>query len=251
MTETPPPTRRVQRVRHEIHRRSTTVLQVDRPSPSFVRVLLADPSLAGFVSAGFDDHLKLILPGADGQPVMRDYTPAAFDTTAGTLTLEFVLHAHGPASDWARQAQPGQQVTVAGPRGSMVVDAGLDWHWLVGDATALPAVARRLAELAELAGDARVTVLLAAPAADRRALPGQDRLTGLDLRWVDGEKALVDALRALPLPAGVGFAWCAAEAITAASLRAALADKGLPKEAMRVAAYWKRGASSYHAELAD
>lgn len=213
-----------------------------------MRVLPADPSLAGFVSAGFDDHLKLILPGTDSQPVMRDYTPAAFDTAAGTLTLEFVLHAHGPASDWARQARPGQQVQVAGPRGSMVVDAGLDWHWLAGDATALPAVARRLAELPS---DASVTVLLAAAAADRRALPAQDRLTGLDLRWLDGEAALVDALRALPLPAGEGFAWCAAEAGTAAALRAALAAKCLPKEAMRVAAYWKRGASSFHAELAD
>lgn len=248
MTSLSSPVRRVQRVRHAIHRRTLSVLQVDRPSPSFVRVLLGDPSLRGFVSAGFDDHLKLILPGVDGQPVMRDYTPAAFDTATGTLTLEFVLHEHGPASDWARQTQPGQQVEVAGPRGSMVVDAGLDWHWLVGDATALPAVARRLAELP---ADARVTVVLAAAAADRRALPGQDRLTGLDLRWVDSEQALVDALRALPLPAGDGFAWCAAEAATAAALRAALADKGLPKEAMRVAAYWKRGATSYHAELAD
>jgi NADPH-dependent ferric siderophore reductase len=240
-----PPVRRVQRVRHDIHRRTVTVVRVDRPSPAFVRVVLADPSLAGFVSAGFDDHLKLILPGPDGQPLMRDYTPAAFDTTAGTLTLEFVLHDHGPASDWARQAQPGQQVQVAGPRGSMVVDAGLDWHWLVGDATALPAVARRLAELP---ADARVTVLLAMAAADRRALPGP---AGLDLRWVDGEPALVEALRALPLPAGEGFAWCAAEATTAAALRATLAAKGLPKEAMRVAAYWKRGASDYHAEMAD
>lgn len=245
MTSLSTPIRRVQRVRHDIHRRRVTVLQVERPSPSFVRVLLGDPSLQGFVSAGFDDHLKLILPDADGQPLMRDYTPAAYDNAAGTLTLEFVLHDHGPASDWARQVQPGQQVDVAGPRGSMVVDAGLDWHWLVGDATALPAVARRLVELP---ADASVTVLLAAAAADRRALPGP---TGLDLRWVDGEQALVDALRDLPLPAGEGFAWCAAEAGTAAALRAALAAKGLPKEAMRVAAYWKRGASSFHAELAD
>ena len=68
---------------------------------------------------------------------------------------------------------------------------------------------------------------------------------------MDDEAALVTALQALPVPAGEGFAWCAAEAATAARLRAALADKGLPKEAMRVAAYWKRGASSFHAELAD
>ncbi len=55
----------------------------------------------------------------------------------------------------------------------------------------------------------------------------------------------------MPLPAGEGFAWCAAEAATAAGLREVLAAKGLPKEAMRVAAYWKRGASGHHAELAE
>lgn len=245
MNDTLSPGRRVQRVRHEIHRRTVTVVQVSRPSPAFVRVVLADPSLAGFVSAGFDDHLKFILPGPDGQPVMRDYTPAAFDTAQGSLTLEFVLHAHGAASDWARQAQPGQQVVVAGPRGSMVLPADLDWHLLVGDATALPAVQRRLAELPD---HARGTVLLAVAAADRRALPAP---AGMQLQWLDSDEALATALQAWRVPAGDGFAWCAGEAATMARLRAMLADKGLPKEAMRVAAYWKRGASSYHAELAD
>ena len=98
-------------------------------------VLLADPSLQGFVSAGFDDHLKFILPGADGQPVMRDYTPAAFDTAAGTLVLEFALHGSGAASDWARQAQPGQiaQRRIVGLRGSpeLVEHGGDDGHAVV------------------------------------------------------------------------------------------------------------------------
>ena len=61
----------------------------------------------------------------------------------------------------------------------------------------------------------------------------------------------ISIMRSMPLPAGEGFAWCAAEAATAAGLREVLAAKGLPKEAMRVAAYWKRGASGHHAELAE
>lgn len=239
------PVRRVQRLRHPIVRRRLTVTRVERPTPHFVRVTLADPSLADFVSAGFDDHLKFILPGADGQPVMRDYTPAAFDTAAGTLTLEFALHGEGLASRWARQAQAGQQVEVAGPRGSMVVPTDYAWHLLVGDATALPAVQRRLAELP---AGARATVLLQLDAGDQRPLPTQG---ALQLQWLPDADALVAALAAWPLPAGEGFAWCAGEAGTMARLRELLLAKGQPKEAMRVSAYWKRGAADFHAELAD
>lgn len=243
-TTTAAPQRRVQRVRHEIHRRQVTVVQVDRPSPGFVRVTLADPSLAGFVSDGFDDHLKLILPGADGQPVMRDFTPAAFDRQAGTLTLEFALHAGGVATSWARQAAPGQQVVVAGPRGSMVVPTDFDWHLLAGDATAQPALQRRLAELP---AGAQVVAIVQADGADQRPLPTSAQLR---LQWVQDADGLVAAVDALRLPPGEGFAWCAGEASAMARLRDALLAKGQPKAAMRVSAYWKRGAADFHEELA-
>lgn len=244
MSITAPSLRRVQRVRHEIHRRTVTVVRVSHPSSGFVRVTLADPSLAGFISDGFDDHLKFILPGADGQPVMRDFTPAAFDRQAATLTLEFALHASGVASDWARQAQPGQRVTVAGPRGSMVVPTDIDWHLLAGDASALPAIQRRLAELPP---GAKATVLVQADPADQRPLPTAARLR---LQWVPDMAALASAVEALPLPPGEGFAWCAGEATAMARLRDLLLAKGQPKEAMRVSAYWKRGSADFHEELA-
>ncbi|GCL61282.1 siderophore-interacting protein [Pseudaquabacterium pictum] len=244
MSTTAPAQRRVHRVRHEIHRRTTTVVRVDRPTPGFVRVTLADPSLAGFVSDGFDDHLKLILPGDDGQPVMRDFTPAAFDRQAATLTLEFALHTSGVASDWARQARPGQTVVVAGPRGSMVEPTDFDWHLLAGDASALPAIQRRLAELP---ADAQAIVIVQADAADQRLLPTAAHRT---LQWVPDTAALASAIDALDLPPGEGFAWCAGEAGAMARLRDLLLAKGQPKEAMRVSAYWKRGAASFHDELA-
>ena len=242
-TDTATP-RRVQRVRHEIHRRTVTVVQAEHTSPGFVRVVLADPSLAGFISDGFDDHLKFILPGADGQPVMRDFTPAAFDRQTATLTLEFALHASGVASDWARQARPGQTVVVAGPRGSMVVPTDYDWHLLAGDTSALPAIQRRLAELP---AGARAIVIVQADAADQRPLP---TATDCALQWVPDTTALATALDALALPDGDGFAWCAGEAGAMARLRDLLLAKGQPKEAMRVSAYWKRGAADFHEELA-
>ncbi|MES2716283.1 MAG: siderophore-interacting protein [Pseudomonadota bacterium] len=238
--------RRVQRVRHELHRRAVTVQQVDRPSPHFARITFADAALRGFVSDGFDDHLKFIFTGADGEPVRRDYTPAAFDRQAGTVTVEFALHGDGAASNWARQASPGQRAVLAGPRGSMMVDSDFAWHLLVGDATALPAIARRLAELP--AGVRAISIVQLADVRDQRALPSAAQL---QQHWVADAPALVAALQDLALPASDGYAWCAGEAGTMARLRSLLLAKGQPKEAMRVAAYWKRGASEFHQDLVD
>ena len=89
------PSLAIERIRHPLQGRHLQVVRRTQVSPGFVRLTLAGPELAGFVSAGFDDHLKLILPSAgqdrptlptqqDGRPVfdgprpvLRDYTPRA------------------------------------------------------------------------------------------------------------------------------------------------------------------------------
>ena len=55
------------------------------------------------------------------------------------------VHALDPISlPLSHGAFVGQWVGIAGPRGSLVIPTGFDWHWLIGDETALPAIARRL-----------------------------------------------------------------------------------------------------------
>jgi NADPH-dependent ferric siderophore reductase len=236
--------RRVQRVRHEIKRRDLQVRRVESISPHFRSVTLGGDALAGFISASFDDHVKLMLDADGAEPVRRDYTPRRFDGAAGELTLEFALHGDGPAARWAAQAAPGQHVTIAGPRGSFVIAPDHDWHLLVGDATALPAVARRLEELP---ATTRATVILQVDGADRRALASA---AALSLQWVASAAELVDAVRALNLPPGEGYAWCAGEAAAMAMLRRVLVDeKGHDRHAIRAAAYWKHGAAAHHENL--
>ncbi|WP_084453217.1 siderophore-interacting protein [Roseateles chitosanitabidus] len=244
-TATPAPAdSRVQRVRHEIKRRELSVLAVDDVTPNFRRVTLGGDSLSDFISASFDDHVKLIFDASGETPVMRDYTPRRYDNAARELVLEFAQHGDGPAAAWAAGARPGQTLTVAGPRGSFVIPTDFDWHLLAGDETALPAIARRLEELP---AGTRAIVLLDVPENDRRALPSR---ASLDLRWVDGPAALLEAARALTLPGGEGYAWCAGEAAAMAELRRILVDeKGHDRHAIRAAAYWKRGASSHHENL--
>lgn len=236
--------RGVQRVRHELHIRDVAVARVAPLGDSFVRITFRGEALARFVSASFDDHVKFIFEGAGGEQVRRDFTPLDYDAGARELSLEFALHDKGAASSWARSAAAGMPAIIAGPRGSMIIPDDHDWHLLAGDRSALPAIRRRLAELP---AGSRVIAVIAASGADRLPLASPAQA---DLRWVDNDAALVDVLRTLALPAGEGFAWFAGEAAVAKQVRTLLLEeKGLPKEAMRVSAYWKQGVADHHEHL--
>ena len=234
----------VQRVRHALLRRELTVDSVTPLGAHFVSITFGGEALADFVSLGFDDHVKFMLDDGAGEPVRRDYTPRRYDAQSRQLTLEFALHGEGAASDWARQAAPGQAAVIGGPKGSMIVPLDFDWHLLVADATGLPAIRRRLEELPS--GTRAIVVALAG--AGDRLLP--DTQAQLDVHWVDDADALVAALRAVALPAGEGYAWGGGEAAMMRRVRDVLVvDKALPKEAMRVSAYWKQGAADFHEDI--
>jgi len=236
--------RRIERVRHEIKRREVQVARVEQPGPHVRRITLRGEALADFVSASFDDHVKLFFD-ADGEPARRDYTPRSYDNAARELVIEFALHGDGPAAAWAGRAAPGMPLTVAGPKGSLIIPLDWDWHLFVADETGRPAIARRLEELP--AGARAIVVLDVPDAADRR--PFESR-ADVDLRWVAGDAGMLATVRTLALPPGDGFAWCAGEARAMAALRALLVqEKGQPPAAIRAAAYWKRGASAHHENL--
>lgn len=236
---------RITRRRYELRRRRLQVLDVDRLGPGFVGVTLGGADLAGFESASFDDHVKLLFEQPDGSVAKRDYTPRRVDAAAGTLRLEFALHEAGPAADWARQVTPGQSLVVAGPKGSMIVPPDWDWQWLIGDAAALPAILRRLEELP--AGTAVTALVQVDDPADRRAIATAAQA---EVLWFDDAASLLAALRARPLPAGEGFVWAGGEAATMAQVRdRVVVQAGHPREATRISAYWKRGAAEFHERL--
>ena len=258
-----------QRVRHELRRRLLTVKSVQRVTPHLVRITLQGDELQGFNSLGFDDHVKLMFPdpatgvlaipsiSPDGirheseapRPAMRDYTPRRFDVQAGTLEIDFALHDAGPATQWAEQATPGQQIGVGGPRGSMVIPMAFDGYLLVGDDTALPAIARRLTELP--AGAPVVVIAEVDSAADELVF---DTAANLRLVWVHRQGAapgtttlLLDALRQTPLPDGDFHAWVACESSAAKALRAHLVgERGARPQWTKAAGYWRLGSADTH-----
>lgn len=267
------PDRLPQRIRLPLRFRRVQVAAVERPAPRLVRITVAGDELDGFDSPGFDDHVKLFFPdpdtgellfpvaGPDGplwadarRPLVRDYTPHAHNAVAGTLQLDFVIHAAGPATDWALKAQPGDVLGIGGPRGSMLIPLQFDWHLLVGDETALPAISRRLAQLP---ADARAIVIAEVETAeDELPLISQ---ASLQVQWChrNGTAAgtstvLADALAALSLPSGDGFAWLACESRQARALRQYLVDtRGLNPRRVKAAGYWRLGAAGVHENIDD
>ncbi|MBX8511226.1 siderophore-interacting protein [Pseudomonas cichorii] len=243
----------IHRVNHEIRVRKLEVLRVTDLTPLMRRVTLHGPQLAGFISLGTDDHVKLLFaqtpeeqtaldnftPGSNGdgpRPAMRDYTPRRYDEAAGELDIDFVLHGDGPAATWAAQAEPGQFLHIAGPRGSMVVPDIFDSYLLIGDETAIPAIARRLESLS--ANRIARVVIEIANKDEQQVLASQAKV---DVTWVvRGEQNLLEVARGLEIPAGKLYAWVATEAALSRKIRRVLLDEfGLDEGFVKAAGYWR------------
>lgn len=249
-------TQAIHRVMHEIKRRRLDVLRVVDLTPRMRRITLGGPELAGFISLGTDDHVKLLFPqnaaeqaaleslvlgaGKDEgpKPAMRDYTPRRYDLNTMELDIDFVLHGDGPASTWAEQAKPGQFLHIGGPRGSMIVPDIFDSYLLIGDETALPAIARRLEGLA---GNRRALVVIEVEnGAEQQTL---ESAAQVDVIWVlreGGKDHLLTTVKQLKVPAGNLYAWVATESKVSRQIRRVLLDEhGLDDKFIKAAGYWR------------
>ena len=243
MTETPVRTSpKIRRIRHEVRRRTLTIAATERLTPHMIRLRLKGIELHGFASLGADDHLKLIVPGPDGEEVQRDVTPRRHDAETGDLVIDVVDHPGGPAADWARAARPGDAARIGGPRGSSVIEGDIG-HWLlIGDEAALPAIGRRIEELP---GGASVTSLVAVPGpADEQRIPTAAAHEAL---WIHRPLAAAGdplpylrVLQGMELPER-SFVWIAAETGVARTLRTHFTGIGHDQGWMKSSGYWVSG----------
>jgi NADPH-dependent ferric siderophore reductase len=159
--------------------------RVERLSPSFVRVWLGAPALAelGHDGPTYDQRIKLVFPSTPGGPLprfradeewysawlalpdeerghmrtytIRDIVGEGVDTQ---MVVDIVVHAPGehgvgPGCAWAESAAVGDRVVVLAPRkgqffGGIEFEPGAAKQLLlVGDETAVPAIAAILGQL--------------------------------------------------------------------------------------------------------
>jgi len=249
-------TQTIHRVMHEIKRRRLQVLRVVDLTPRMRRITLGGPELAGFISLGTDDHVKLLFPltaaetaaletlvlgaGKTDQPMpaMRDYTPRRYDLNTLELDIDFVLHGDGPAATWAEQAKPGQFLHIGGPRGSMIVPDIFDSYLLIGDETALPAIARRLEGLA--ANRRALVIVEVENGAEQQRL---ESAAQVDVIWVlreGGKNHLLTTVQQVTLPTGNLYAWVATESKVSRQIRRVLLDEHrLDDQFVKAAGYWR------------
>jgi len=259
-----------------------TVLRTERLSAHWMRVTLGGGEIERFRPMGFDQWFRLFLPiGGDAgldrvpakanrmfgylkflripdgeRPVMRNYSvrayrPATPDAGA-EIDVDFVLHGSaadgtaGPASRWAETCEPGENVLIIDEGLTFNPQRGTDRVVLVGDETALPAIA---SICASLPSHATGTAIVEVPSdEDALEFPHPD---GVDVVWIvrphefpPGSFALA-RLGELALPEAPFHAYAAGEQSLASGARKHLVgERGVDKNSVSFCGYWKIGASS-------
>lgn len=239
------------------------VVRTERIAPHMVRIVLSGEGLDAFGMSGCTDHYIKLLFAPEGVtypepfdleriraelprdqwPTNRTYTVRAWDEAQRELTVDFVVHGdEGLAGPWAARAKVGDVMRFLGPGGGYAPDPEADWHLLVGDESALPAIAASLERLPEGAvayafievEDPSDELKIAAPAsAEIRWLPRRGRPVG---------EALAAAVHDLDFPAGDVHAFVHGEAGAMRELRRHLRmDRGIPRDRLSISGYWRLG----------
>ena len=241
-----------------------TVVRTEQLTPHMIRVVLGGAELAGLNVGAYTDHyVKLLFLRADVDypvpfdleavrrdlpseqwPRLRAYTVRAWDPAMLELTIDFVYHGdEGLAGPWAAQARPGDPVMFLGPGGAYAPSQDADWHLLVGDESALPAIAAALERL-PVGASARVFLEVAGPDEEQKLATDSDaEITWLHRGAGTVGEALVAAVREADLPAGTPHAFVHGEATFVKELRHLLrVERGLSREQLSISGYWRLGA---------
>jgi NADPH-dependent ferric siderophore reductase len=237
------------------------VIRTQRLTPHMQRVVFGGDGLAGFEAGTRTDHyVKLVFPAEGVEypepfsmarvreefpreqwPVTRTYTVRAWDPELRELTVDFVVHGdEGLAGPWALRARPGDTMLMLGPGGAYAPDLSADWHLLVGDESALPAIAAALESLPKGA-EVRAFVEVGGPE-DEQKIDTDAEVVWLHRGTAPVGSLLVSALAALEWPEGRVHAFVHGEAGFVRDLRRVLrVERQIPREDLSVSGYWRLG----------
>ncbi|MEC3977235.1 siderophore-interacting protein [Amycolatopsis sp. H20-H5] len=236
------------------------VLRTERLTPHMIRIVAGGEGLATFTPNAFTDaYVKVTfrVPGVEYTepldlrqvraelpreqwPKTRTYTVRSYDPGAGELVLDFVHHGdEGLAGPWAAAAKPGDELLLAGPGGGYAPGDEADWHLLVGDESALPAIAASLEAIPP--GSPVRAVILVEDAAEELPLPtkGDAQIT-----WVHRASGgdVAETVRGLQWHDGVVQAFVHGEAGFVRELRTyLLGDRAVRRDLLSISGYWRVG----------
>lgn len=268
------------RTRFDLVPRRVRVHAVRDLSPAMRRVTFRSApgadgpaSLLALQAPGPEDHVKVFLPDpvtgvlnaptiapdgglqrpVGGVSISRDYTVRATRVVGGEaeLDVDWVLHGdEGPASAWAARAEPGDELVLAGPRGSIGVPDGVARLTLVVDETGLPAAARWVEALPQTPVTAIVEL---GEGTEERYVEAELGGAALEILYRgDGPGQLAEAVRSLGGPKPDEFVVVLGEAGELVPIRRHLRHEvGARPDQLSISGYWKRGVVNldHHAPL--
>jgi NADPH-dependent ferric siderophore reductase len=204
------------------------VLRRDQISPHLVRLTLSAP---GLESTGVpDEWIGLVVPG---QFQVRYYTVRGL--ADDELVIDVVVHEEGLVTSWAGGDCVGDRVVVTDAQSSFALPGEATWLMLVGDLTAMPAMAR----IAESHRGLPISIWAEVPDDLRGYLPD-----GVDVVWLSppapGRSRLAQVVEAIAWPTGEGYFWMAGESAQMRAIRKHLMrERRLPSSAYDVMGYWR------------
>lgn len=199
----------------------------EQVSPHLVRLTLSVP---GFESTGIlDEWVGLVVPG---QFQVRYYTVRSIE--GDDLVVDVVLHEVGLVTEWVSGDCLGDTLVVTAAQGSFSPPPGAGWLLLVGDLTAMPAMARICA-----AAGLPTRVWAEVPDDLTGYLPA-----GTDVTWLEpqaeGRSRLAEVVEGIDWPPGDGYFWMAGESAQMRAIRKHLMRvRRLPNAAYDVMGYWR------------
>jgi len=200
------------------------------------RVTVQSDAMVGVAVRPAQD-VELWLALDTGRRVKRRYTIRHARPDTGGLDLDVVLHGAGPGAHWGQTASAGDEIEFQGPRGKLELRPA-PAHVLVGDESALPAIAaisealpadepaHAVIEVRDGTDELPVTAPTTWVHRDDGA-PGQPELLAAALADVD----LADGTHAYLL----------GETRAMVALRALLEARGVAHDAIFVKGYWNIG----------
>lgn len=182
------------------------------------------------------------------RPIRRTYTHRGIDLEKGEMYIDFVAHGDsGPASAWASQAKPGDQLGIAMKDRAAELYPEADWYLLACDATGIPVIASILESLpASATGEAFIEVL------SKEEELQLTTAANIKMNWIHNPKPgentrLADAVRQTELPdhnSTSVFSYVAAEFSNVRDIRIFLRkEHGWAQDSLYAYSYWKFGKS--------
>lgn len=228
------------------------VIGIEDVTPRMRRISVADEGLKAMPIDRPAMWMKLFFPMPSNiKPQGRAYTVRAYNAAQGWMAFDFALHGdQGPAAWWIARVREGDTLQLAGPRSGYWIDPSRRERVLIGDATALPAIAG-IVERLPTGTRAQVFIEIADAGEEQTLISPAD----LTIHWVysgsafpgtTGKLELVVQQADLPRDCQV---FLAGEAFMVRALRThLLVDRVIPHTSIDAKGYWRLGMADHRGE---